>query len=62
MLSSPGKLDLNHVNYSVEAFSHIASKSDASSIYYHRDISFLMDISMRMSQFGLALDLGMRSD
>ncbi|KAL7464072.1 hypothetical protein ACHAXS_004408 [Conticribra weissflogii] len=57
MLSSPGKLDLNHVNYSVEAFSHIASKSDASSIYYHRDISFLMDISMRMSQFGLALDL-----
>mmetsp|Transcript_4757 Transcript_4757/g.9803 ORF Transcript_4757/g.9803 Transcript_4757/m.9803 type:complete len:896 (-) Transcript_4757:78-2765(-) len=57
MLSSPEKLDLNNVNSSVEAFFHVASKSDESSNFYHRDISFLMDISMRMSQFGLALDL-----
>lgn len=60
MLSSPDKLDPNHVNSSVEAFFHVASKSDESSIFYQRDIPFLMDISMRMSQFGLALDLGRR--
>lgn len=41
-----------------ESFLHISSRNDENSILYHRDLPFLMDISTKMSEFGLALDIG----
>lgn len=40
-----------------EHFLHIASREDESNILYHRDLPFLMDISTKMSEFGLALEI-----
>ena len=41
-----------------ESFLHIASRDADSSILYYRDLPFLMDVSMKMSEFGLALEIG----
>lgn len=41
-----------------EAFIHIASRDSDSSILYYRDLPFLMDASTKMSEFGLALEIG----
>ena len=41
-----------------EGFFHIASRDDPSSRLYFRDLPFLLDIGMRMQEFGLALNLG----
>lgn len=40
-----------------EGFFHIASRGDPSSRLYFRDLPFLLDIGMRMEEFGLALNL-----
>ena len=41
-----------------QRFFHIASRDDRNSLLYHRDLPFLMDISVKVSEFGLALSLG----
>lgn len=41
-----------------EDFIHIASRDSDSSILYYRDLPFLMDTSTKMSEFGLALEIG----
>ncbi|KAL7550964.1 hypothetical protein ACHAWF_014168 [Thalassiosira exigua] len=38
-------------------FFHIASRDDPSSLLYHRDLPFLMHVSVAISEFGLALSL-----
>ena len=43
---------------SVHSFYHVASTSDNFSSLYHRDLPFLLDISTRMSEYNLALDIG----
>lgn len=58
ILSSPDETDPHVISNNVSNFFHIASKSDESCIHYHRDLIFLMEVSMNMSEFGLALDLG----
>jgi hypothetical protein len=40
------------------SFFHIASRDHPSSEQYHRDLAILMDCSVKMSEFGLALSLG----
>ena len=41
-----------------QSFFRIASRDDTGSLLYHRDLTFLMDISVQMSEFGLKLSLG----
>lgn len=41
-----------------QSFFHIASRDNTRSPTYHRDLPFLMDASVRLSEFRLALDLG----
>jgi len=40
-----------------QSFFRIASRENASSLFYHRNLPFLMDISVQISEFGLALSL-----
>ena len=40
-----------------ECFLHIASREEDSSVLYHRDLPFLLDTSVKMSEFSLALDI-----
>lgn len=44
--------------YYRRCFFHIASRDDPSSEHYYRDLPFLMDCSVKMSEFGLTLSLG----
>jgi hypothetical protein len=41
-----------------QSFLHIATRNDQISYHYCRDLPFLMDCSMKSSEFGLALNLG----
>jgi hypothetical protein len=40
------------------SFLHIATRNDQISYHYCRDLPFLMDCSMKISEFGLTLSLG----
>ena len=40
------------------SFFHVASRDDLSSEHYYRDLPFLMDSSVKISEFGLTLSLG----
>lgn len=43
---------------SVEKFYQIASASQEFSSFYWRDLPFLLDMSIKISQYELALDIG----
>ena len=59
MLSSIGEDEESEsIEEKRRRFYHIASPSDRRSVFYHRDLPFLMDTSIKISQFGLALELG----
>ena len=40
------------------SFHQVASTSDESSSLYHRDLSFLLDMSIKISEYDLALEIG----
>ena len=58
MLCSPDDADPAMLDKHHGSFFHIASRDDPDSHLYHRDLPFLMDISVKMSEFGLTLSLG----
>jgi hypothetical protein len=43
---------------SILSFRRVASASDAYSSLYHRDLPFLLDASIQISEYNLALDIG----
>jgi len=58
MLSSPNEADPAIAEMYRQSFFHIASRDDTSSHLYYRDLPFLMDVSVKMAEFGLTLSLG----
>jgi len=57
MLSSQEYTNKADEDWKKKCFLYIASRDNESSILYHRDLPFLMDISTKMSEFGIALDI-----
>ena len=41
-----------------QSFLHVASRDDPSSEHYYRNLPYLMECSVKMSEFGLTLSLG----
>ena len=58
MLCSSVESNDEHSDASCANFYHIASASDKYSSLYHRDLPFLLDISIKMAEYNLALDIG----
>lgn len=58
MLCSFNQEDPSIGEYYRRCFFHVASRDDPSSGHYYRDLPFLMDCSVKMSEFGLTLSLG----
>ena len=58
MLCSSVESNDEHSDASSANFYHIASASDEHSSLFHRDLPFLLDISIKMAEYNLALDIG----
>ena len=58
MLCSPDEGNPELADKYRQSFFHIASRDDQYSHLYHRDLPFLMNISVQMSEFALTLSLG----
>jgi hypothetical protein len=58
MLSSSVESHDEKSEDSIASFHQIASASNEFSSLYHRDLPFLLDISIRMLQYELALEIG----
>ena len=58
MLCSSVESNDEHSDASCANFYHIASASDKYSSLYHRDLPFLLDISIKIAEYNLALDIG----
>ncbi|KAL9179568.1 hypothetical protein ACHAXT_008858 [Thalassiosira profunda] len=56
-LCAPDETDTETEEANREAFYHVASRDGQRSLLYRRDLPFLMDVSVKMSEFGLTLDL-----
>lgn len=58
MLSSTVESNHENMEDSILSFYHVASASDECSTLYHRDLPFLLELSIKMSEYDLALDIG----